>query len=306
MVDLLSDLKKGKRGAIAKAISIVENDQKETKKLLKKIFKDSGNSSVIGITGPAGSGKSSLINKTVISLKKLGTKPAVLAIDPTSHVTGGAILGDRVRMSESTDSGTYIRSIASRGATGAVSRSLRNSIRILEYAGFNPIIIESVGAGQTEVEISNIADITVVVFNPNTGDSIQTIKAGLTEIGDIYVVNKSDLAGTNQLFDAVRDYIGDSKRNPTILKTSVKKNSGITVFAKTLKDMMTIKKKFQADKNFERLEVELKDIVLNNIKEKIEEMIESDKTFSNYLKKLHSKKMDPFTAGDKISKSLIK
>jgi len=305
-VDLLSDLKKGKRGAIAKAITIVENDPKETKKLLKKIFKDSGNSSIIGITGPAGSGKSSLINKTVISLKKLGTKPAVLAIDPTSHVTGGAILGDRVRMTESTDSGTYIRSIASRGATGAVSRSLRNSIRVLEYAGFNPIIIESVGAGQTEVEISNIADITVVVFNPNTGDSIQTIKAGLTEIGDIYLVNKSDLAGTNQLFDAVRDFIGDSKRNPTILKTSVKKNSGITVFAKTLKDMMTIKKKFKSDKNFERLEVELKDIVLNNIKEKIEEMIKSDKTFSNYLKKLHSKKMDPFTAGDKISKSLIK
>ena len=305
-MDLLSDLKKGKRGAIAKAITIVENDPKETKKLLKKIFKDSGNSSIIGITGPAGSGKSSLINKTAISLKKLGTKPAVLAIDPTSHVTGGAILGDRVRMTESTDSGTYIRSIASRGATGAVSRSLRNSIRVLEYAGFNPIIIESVGAGQTEVEISNIADITVVVFNPNTGDSIQTIKAGLTEIGDIYVVNKSDLAGTNQLFDAVRDFIGDSKRNPTILKTSVKKNSGITVFAKTLKDMMTIKKKFKSDKNFERLEAELKDIVLNNIKEKIEEMIKSDKTFSNYLKKLHSKKMDPFTAGDKISKSLIK
>ena len=305
-MDLLSDLKKGKRGAIAKAITIVENDQKETKKLLKKIFKDSGNSSIIGITGPAGSGKSSLINKTVISLKKLKTKPAVLAIDPTSHVTGGAILGDRVRMSESTDSGTYIRSIASRGATGAVSRSLRNSIRVLEYAGFNPIIIESVGAGQTEVEISNIADITVVVFNPNTGDSIQTIKAGLTEIGDIYVVNKSDLAGTNQLFDAVRDYIGDSKRNPTILKTSVKKNSGIAVFAKTLKDMMVIKKKFKTEKDLERFEVELKDIVLNNIKEKIDEMLESDKTFSNYLKKLHSKKMDPFTAADKITKSLIK
>ena len=135
-MDLLSDLKKGKRGAIAKAITIVENDQKETKKLLKKIFKDSGNSSIIGITGPAGAGKSSLINKTVISLKKLKTKPAVLAIDPTSHVTGGAILGDRVRMTESTDSGTYIRSIASRGATGAVSRSLRNSIRVLEYAWF--------------------------------------------------------------------------------------------------------------------------------------------------------------------------
>jgi len=306
MLELLSDLKKGKRGAIAKAITIVENDPKETKKLLKKIFKDSGTSSIIGITGPAGAGKSSLINKTVISLKKLGTKPAVLAIDPTSHVTGGAILGDRVRMTESTDSGTYIRSIASRGATGAVSHSLRNSIRILEYAGFNPIIIESVGAGQTEVEISNIADITVVVFNPNTGDSIQTIKAGLTEIGDIYVVNKSDLAGTNQLFDAVRDYIGDSKRNPTILKTSVKKNSGITVFAKTLKDMMLIKNKFKAEKDLERFEAELKDIVLNNIKKKVDEMLESDKTFSTYIKKLQLKTIDPFTVGDKLTKSLLK
>ena len=306
MLELLSDLKKGKRGAIAKAITIVENNPKETKKLLKIIFKDSGTSSIIGITGPAGAGKSSLINKTVISLKKLGTKPAVLAIDPTSHVTGGAILGDRVRMTESTDSGTYIRSIASRGATGAVSHSLRNSIRILEYAGFNPIIIESVGAGQTEVEISNIADITVVVFNPNTGDSIQTIKAGLTEIGDIYVVNKSDLAGTNQLFDAVRDYIGDSKRNPIILKTSVKKNSGITVFAKTLKDMMIIKNKFKVEKDLQRFEAELKDIVLNNIKKKVDEMLESDKSFSTYIKKLQLKTLDPFTVGDKLTKSLLK
>jgi len=305
-MDMLADLKKGKRGSIAKAITIMENDQKEGKKIIKKIFKDTGNSIIIGITGPAGAGKSSLINKTAVEMKKLGTTPAVLAIDPTSHVTGGAILGDRVRMTESTDSGTFIRSIASRGATGAVSRSLRNSIRVLEYAGFDPIIIESVGAGQTEVEISNIADITVVVFNPNTGDSIQTIKAGLTEIGDIYLVNKSDLAGTNQLFDAVRDFIGDSARNPTILKTSVKKNSGITLFAKILKEMMMSKKKSKKEKDEKRLESELKDIVLNNIKEKIDDVLDSDKSFSKYLKKLQTKNIDPFDAGDKITKSLLK
>lgn len=128
----------------------------------------------------------------------------------------------------------------------------------------------------------------------------------MTEIGDIYVVNKSDLPGTNQLFDAVRDYIGDSARNPIILKTSVTRNSGITVFAKTLKDMMSIKKKFKTEKDLERFETELKDIVLNNIKEKFEEMIESDNTFSNYVQKVTYKKIDPFTAGDKISKSLIK
>ncbi|WP_048109788.1 methylmalonyl Co-A mutase-associated GTPase MeaB [Nitrosarchaeum koreense] len=305
MLDI-SDLKKGKRGAIAKAISIVENNPSEAKKLLKKIYKETGNASIIGITGPAGAGKSSLINKTSIALKKLHTKPAILAIDPTSHVTGGAILGDRVRMTESTDSGTYIRSIASRGATGAVSRSLRNSIRILEYAGFNPIIIESVGAGQTEVEISNIADVTVVVFNPNTGDSIQTIKAGLTEIGDIYIVNKSDLDGANQLFDAIREYIGSTNLNPVFLKTSVKKNSGISEFAKTLKEMMTTKNKHKHDKDMVRLETELKDIILNNMSEKIEVMLSSDKTFSKYLKKIQSKQMDPFEAADKITKSLVK
>jgi LAO/AO transport system kinase len=302
----VSDLKKGKRGAIAKAITIVENNPVEARKLLKKIFKETGNASIIGITGPAGAGKSSLINKTSVALKKLHTKPAVLAIDPTSHVTGGAILGDRVRMSESTDSGTYIRSVASRGATGAISRSIRNSIRVLEYAGFNPIIIESVGAGQTEIEISNIADITVVVFNPNTGDSIQTIKAGLTEIGDIYIINKSDLDGANQLFDAVRDYIGSSEKNPIILKTSVKKNSGISEFAKTLKEIMAKKNKNKQEKHLIRLETELKDIILNNMSEKIEVMLESDKTFSKYLKKIQSKEMDPFEAADKITKSLIK
>jgi LAO/AO transport system kinase len=302
----ISDLKKGRRGTIAKAISIIENNPTEAKKLIKKIYRETGNASIIGITGPAGAGKSSLINKTTVELKKLNTKPAVLAIDPTSHVTGGAILGDRVRMTESTDSGTYIRSVASRGAVGAVSRSLRNSIRILEYAGFNPIIIESVGAGQTEVEISNIADITVVVFNPNTGDSIQTIKAGLTEIGDIYLINKSDLDGANQLYDAVREYIGVSAKNPVILKTSVKKNSGISEFAKHLKEMMLKKKENKKEKDMARLEIELKDIILNNIREKMNTMLDSDKLFSKYLKKIQSKEMDPFEAADKVARSLTK
>ncbi|MCH7968175.1 MAG: methylmalonyl Co-A mutase-associated GTPase MeaB [Thaumarchaeota archaeon] len=305
-MSLILDLKKGKRRAIAKAISIIENDQKQARIILKKIFKSSGSAMVIGITGPAGVGKSSLINKAVGVLKKLGTNPAVLAIDPTSHLTGGALLGDRVRMIESTDSGTYIRSIASRGATGAISRSVRNSVRILEYAGFNPIIIESVGAGQTEIEISKISDITVVVFNPQTGDSIQTIKAGLTEIGDIYLVNKSDLEGASRLFDAVRDYIGTTENKPIILLTSTKNNKGINEFAKKLKELMKSKKKIKKEQEKNRLESELKDIILNYIKEKIDFMSDSDKTFSRYLKKVHSKEIDPMEAAEKISKSLVK
>jgi len=305
-LDLSSDLKKAKRGAIAKAISIVENDEKESRKLIKKIFKTSGKSTVIGITGPAGAGKSSLIDKTSIQLKKLGMKPAVLAIDPTSHISGGAILGDRVRMTESTDSGTYIRSIASRGAVGAISRSIRNSIRVLEYAGFNPIIIESVGAGQTEIEISNVADITVVVFNPYTGDSIQTIKAGITEIGDIYLVHKSDLDGASQLFQSVQDFIGTVEKNPLILQVSSKTGKGISEFIKELRKLMVKKKKDKKLSEKQKLAKELDDIILNNISQKVASILHSSKSYSEYLKKVQEKKIDPFEAADNISKSILK
>ena len=287
---LLPDLKKGKRGAIAKAISIMENDPKEARKLIKKIYKLSGKSVVIGITGPAGAGKSSLINRLSMELKKLKLKPAVLAVDPTSHVTGGAILGDRVRMTESTDTGTYIRSIASHGATGAIAHSVRNSLRVLEYAGFNPIIIESVGAGQTEVDISKIADITVVTFNPHTGDSIQTIKAGITEIGDIYLVNKSDLDGATQLFQALQDFIGTDEEEAVILKTSAKKNKGIKELASKLKELMKQKSKDKKNSEKTRLESELEDIILNNVRQEISTMIGKSKSFSSYLKKVQDKK----------------
>ena len=303
---MLADLKKAKRGAIAKAISIMENDPKEARKLIKKIYKTSGKAIVIGITGSAGAGKSSLINKLSIELRKLKLKPAVLAVDPTSHVTGGAILGDRVRMSESTDSGTYIRSIASRGATGAIAHSVRNSLRILEYAGFNPIIIESVGAGQTEIDISKVSDITVVAFNPHTGDSIQTIKAGITEIGDVYLVNKSDLDGATQLYQALVDFVGSRENKNLILQTSVKKNKGIKELAKELKDLMKQKTKNKKHSEKLRLESELEDIILNNVQQEILTMIEKSKSFSSYLKKVQEKKIDPFEAADKLTKNFLK
>jgi LAO/AO transport system kinase len=303
-MDLVTELKQGKRRAIAKAISIVENNEKDARSLIKKIYKSTGKSLTIGITGPAGAGKSTLINKTSMELNKLGYKTAVLAIDPTSHITGGAILGDRVRMTESTDSGTYIRSMASRGATGAIALALRNSIRILEFAEFDPIIIESVGAGQTEIDIAKVVDVTVVVFNPNTGDNIQTIKAGLSEIGDIYLINKCDLSGANQLFDSVRDFIGMSERNPTVMMTSTKSNKGITDLAKKLKDLVEERRKTKKLKDESRLDAELRDIVLNNVKNKVSDMIDSSTAYAKYLKKVQKKELDPFEAADKISKML--
>ena len=215
-------------------------------------------------------------------------------------------LGDRVRMSESTDSGTYIRSIASRGATGAIAHSIRNSLRVLEYAGFNPIIIESVGAGQTEIDISKVSDITVVAFNPHTGDSIQTIKAGITEIGDIYLVNKSDLDGATQLYQALVDFVGSRENKNLILQTSVKKNKGIKELAYELKDLMKQKTKNKKHSEKLRLESELEDIILNNVQQEVLTMIGRSKSFSSYLKKVQEKKIDPFEAADKLTKNFIK
>mgnify|MGYP003322628959 FL=1 len=209
-------------------------------------------------------------------------------------------------MSESTDSGTYIRSIASRGATGAIAHSIRNSLRVLEYAGFNPIIIESVGAGQTEIDISKVSDITVVAFNPHTGDSIQTIKAGITEIGDIYLVNKSDLDGATQLYQALVDFVGSRENKNLILQTSVKKNKGIKELAYELKDLMKQKTKNKKHSEKLRLESELEDIILNNVQQEVLTMIGRSKSFSSYLKKVQEKKIDPFEAADKLTKNFIK
>ena len=285
---------------MARAITMVENHADGSADLLRAIYPRTGSSDIVGITGPAGAGKSSLIDGLAGEMAGAGAKPAVLAIDPTSHVTGGAILGDRVRMTSSTDSGVYIRSIASRGATGALSGSLRSSIRVLEYAGFDPVIIESVGAGQTEVDISDIADVTVVVFNPHTGDSIQTIKAGITEIGDICVINKADLPGSSALYDAVRDYIGESDRRPAVLKTSVKEKTGIAELADTIRERLEAAKSSAPERRARRLEAETKGIVFNHLRSKVDEMLAPGGSAHDIVESVRRGETDPYDAAGRI------
>src|ERR671937_120351 len=213
MLPLVKGLLEGERPSLARAISIVDNCEPDSQTIIREIFNKTGNVLTVGFTGPAGSGKSSLIGKLVPNFQTLGYKVAIVAVDPTSPITGGAILGDRLRMQDAMDDDqVFMRSIASRGAAGGVSKSLRNVIRILDAAGYDLVLVESVGAGQLEVDISNIVNVTAVVFTPNTGDNIQAIKAGLTEIGDMYVVNKADLEGSNTLYQTIADLIGDTER----------------------------------------------------------------------------------------------
>jgi LAO/AO transport system kinase len=306
VLPIVKGLLAGERRALARAISIVDNDEPESREIIKQIFGKTGKAKTIGFTGPGGAGKSSLIGKLIPECQALGYKVAVLAVDPTSPITGGAILGDRVRMQGSLDDDkVFMRSMASRGAVGGVSKSLRNAIRILDAAGYNLVLVESVGAGQLEVEISRVVNMTVVLFTPHTGDNVQAVKAGLTEIGDMYVVNKSDIEGANALYQTILDLIGDTERKPAVLRASTKTGRGIKELAKNIDKFLKEKSINYKERERKMLEDELKDMVLNIVEEKVSSMLAGDKMYSEFIDKLAKKEIDPYMAADQLAAELF-
>src|SRR5215469_694728 len=188
------------RNALARLITLVENRAPETSSIIERIYPLTGHAQVIGITGPPGAGKSTLVNRLIIKYRALGKRVAVLAIDPSSPFSGGAVLGDRIRMTDHyRDSGVYIRSLSTRGSHGGLSRAAREIVKLLDAFGFDVIIIETVGVGQTELAVMDLADTTVVVTVPEGGDGVQVMKAGLNEIADLFVVNKADREGADRI-----------------------------------------------------------------------------------------------------------
>jgi LAO/AO transport system kinase len=307
MLAVVKGLLEGERRSLARAISIVDNCEPDSQTIIREIFTKTGNVKTVGFTGPAGSGKSSLIGKLVPSLQTLGYKVAIVAVDPTSPITGGAILGDRVRMQDAMDGGNvFMRSIASRGATGGVSKSLRNVIRILDAAGYDLVLVESVGAGQIEVEISNIVNVTAVVFTPHTGDNIQAIKAGLTEIGDLYVVNKDDLEGAGSLFNSILDLIGNSERRPIVLRASAKRGKGIKELAQTIDNLLKARISTYKEKERKMLESELNDMVLDIVEQKVSAVLNNNNKYLLFIDKLAAKKMDPYQAAEELAAAVLK
>jgi LAO/AO transport system kinase len=239
MTGLSEKVLSGDRRAIARAISAVEDGGPDAVDLLKDIFPHTGRALIIGITGSPGAGKSTLVDKLAAHYRGLGERIGIVAVDPSSPFTGGAILGDRIRMQNmATDPGIYIRSMASRGHLGGVARATVDAVAILDAAGYDKVIVETVGVGQDEVDIVKTADVTAVVLVPGMGDGVQALKAGIMEIGDIFVINKADREGVLRTERELELLLSITERadgwSPLIVKTVATENQGLDKLAEAI------------------------------------------------------------------------
>jgi LAO/AO transport system kinase len=231
--ELLAVARKGQPRALARLISLVENGSPQLREVMKLVAPHAGGARVTGLTGAPGVGKSTITGALVKAYRGQGLRVGVLAVDPTSPFTGGALLGDRVRMQDhATDDGVFIRSMATRGHLGGLSSAVPQALRILDAAGFDVIMIETVGVGQAEVEIASLADTTLVIVAPGMGDSVQAAKAGILEIADIFVVNKGDRPGAQEAIRDLRTMVamashGDGAWKPPIIATTAAAGEGI-------------------------------------------------------------------------------
>lgn len=311
-MDIRAGLASGSKRAAARLVTMIENGDPEAIEIIKENYHKTGKARIIGITGPPGAGKSTVTDKLAKLVRKQGKRAAIIAVDPTSPFSGGAILGDRIRMSDlNTDEGVFIRSMGTRGALGGLSKSVHGAIKVMDMFGYDYIFVETVGVGQSEIDIVKIADTVLMVMVPGLGDDIQAIKAGIMEIGDVFAVNKSDRDGAEKTateIEVMLDLNGKTDYRPPVKNIIAKDNKGIEELWEAIEahyQYMISSGNFNKRRE-KAIETEVLEIFKQNLLDKVMRLQKNTEFLSALISKVYNKQMDPYTAALELANVLNK
>ena len=301
----------GEPRAIARAISLVEDEGAAGVELMRALFSHTGRAYLVGVTGPPGAGKSTLVDRLTATLRAGGQTVGIIAVDPTSPFTGGAVLGDRLRMqAHAADEGVFIRSMATRGHLGGLARATSDVALLLDAAGYSVVLIETVGVGQDEVDIIRMADVSIVTLVPGTGDDVQALKAGIMEIADVFVVNKSDREGADRLVSAVEGNLAlhayaSSEWRPPIVKTVATTGAGVPDVVVAVTKFREHGASQQAARRRARSEYRLRELVTDRFMKHLEDEVLAEGEFGKLVDRIAAREVDPYTAADTLLKRAV-